>query len=325
MPRHITWELFYSDYIKPGVPAKYQLNGKPRMVFYVTENARKIGLKIYLNNKISIPEMYLKEISLDLKADKQGYYADFSTINSALFEHFYSMMCFISDAVQINQRSIADAVDDAVESLKSLISSEKLLSEEKVVGVWGELLILKKLICLYGINAVYSWKGAEKAIHDFRMNGLELEVKTTRNESRIHMISRLSQLDHSPEFDLFLCSIQVVESATDGVSLNELVGEINKIIGDNEKAKTLLKTLLANEGFKECQANHYVQRYYLRSRPEIVHVTDRVPKIVRSMIDNRYGEEFGSRIDNVNYSLDVTGLGEELTDEVFKRIIGKKL
>jgi len=324
MPRHITWELFSSDYIGPGLPAKFHLDGTPTVIFYVTENAERIGLKVYVDENSHLPDIPLKELTLELKADKDGYYVDFSTINGSLFEHFYSMMNFISDSVQLKNTNIVDAINEAVESLKSLVSNKKLLSEDKIIGLWGELWMLEKLIEENESKAVFLWKGADKAIHDFRMSKVELEVKTTRNEDRVHMISRLSQLEASPEFELFLCSIQVVEGSTDGLTLGEYVEKINEYLINDHTSKDKFEKQLDKEGYKANQARFYTTRYYLRSKPEIIPITDNVPRIIRSMIDDRYGKEISARINNVHYSIDVTGLGIELTDSVVKKLSGKE-
>jgi len=320
MPRHITWEVFLEDYIKPGVPAKYQFKGKPDLSFYVADKAKKIGLNISIDQNTCLPDIPLKELTLELKADNDGYYADFSTVNESLFEHFYSMMCFISDSVQIKNRDFIDSVVDAVEQLKNLISSERLLSEEKIIGMWGELWVLEQFLTEKGSEAVNLWKGADKAIHDFRLAGSELEVKTTRNEERIHMISRLSQLEASPDKKLYLCSIQIVEGTSDGYSLAEFVSKIeNYLKGDKERLSFFDKQL-EKEGYKHSQARFYTTRYYLRSKPEIMIVDEQFPGIYRNLIDASYGKE-SARISNVHYSIDVTGLGFELNKQEILKLL----
>lgn len=320
MPRHTTWEVFLEDYIKPGVPAKYQFKGEPDLSFYVSNKAEKIGLNIRVDQNTCLPDIPLKELTLELKADNDGYYADFSTVNASLFEHFYSMMCFISDSVQIKNHDFIAAVIDAVEQLKNLISSERLLSEEKIIGMWGELWVLEQFLSEKGSEAVYLWKGADKAIHDYRLEGSELEVKTTRNEERIHVISRLSQLEASPNKQLYLCSIQVVEGSTDGYSLSEFVNRIESLIKNDKEAFSYFEKQLDKEGYKYGQARFYTTRYYLRTKPEIIIIDNQFPGIYRNLIDASYGKE-SSRISNVHYSINVTGLGSEFNKKQISKLL----
>lgn len=320
MTRHITWETFTRDYIEPSVPAIYQLPGNPSVSIYVSENAKRIGVKIQVDSNTILPDIPLKELSLELRADKDGLYADLSTSNTVLYEHFYSMMCFISDSVQLDNKNTIDAIYESVERLKYLISSVVLLSNETIIGIWGELWVLEKLIESRGEEAVFLWKGPDKSIHDFRMEGIELEVKTTRNEDRIHIISRLTQLEPSPDFDLLLCSIQVVEGTTDGLSLSAYVEKIKKYLIKDQKASDYFTMQLEKEGYKTSQGKFYITRYYLRSAPELVAVTDELPRLNRGIIDEEYGKQLSSRINNVHYSIDVTGLGVIYSNPEFKEI-----
>ena len=320
MTRHITWETFDRDYIKPSVPATYRLPGNPPVSIYVGKKANKIGVKIQVDSKTELPDVALKELSLKLRADKDNLYADFSTSNTVLYEHFYSMICFISDSIQIENKNTIDAINEAVERLKHLISSVNLLSDETIVGIWGELWVLEKLIDGRGTEGVFLWKGPDKSIHDFRLEGAEIEVKTTRNEDRIHIISRLTQLEPSPDFDLLLCSIQLVEGTTDGLTLTNFVEKIEKYLTEDQKASDYFTKQLEKEGYKPKQGKHYTTRYYLRSTPELIAVTDETPRLNRDMIDEKFGKKLSSRISNVHYSIDVTGLGVEYSDPRFKLI-----
>jgi hypothetical protein len=324
MTRHITWEVFSIDYIEPGVPGKFRLEGIPSVIFYVSDKAQRIGIKIYVDAHTRLPDSLLKELTLELKADENGFYADFCTTNSALFEHFYSMMCFISDIVQLKNINIVDAINQAVQRLKSLISSKQLLSEEKIIGIWGELWMLEWLIKEKGSKAVFYWKGSDKAIHDFRMREIELEVKTTRNEDRVHIISRLSQLEESPNLDLYLCSIQLVEGSTEGLTLGEYVVNINELLRSDSEAISQFEKQLNKEGYELQQSAHYSTRYYLRSIPSIILITDNFPRIIRNTIDVRYGSESSCRISNVHYNIDVTGLGVEINDSDIKKLLDKE-
>lgn len=319
--RHITWEVFSRDYIKPYIPAIYEVPGTPIVRLYVSDKAARIGVKVLLEEQIILPALPLKEISLDLRIEGGDLYADFSTSNVNLYESFYTIMTSIADATQNDKKSPVIAIEEAIERLKNITAIVKLLSEDKIIGIWGELWVLEQLINKEGTNAVYSWKGPEKAIHDFRLVGLELEVKTTRNEERIHIISRLSQLDPSPGFTLFLCSIQIVENYSSGFSLTEYVEKISNLLDSDYDAKRYFEKQLEKEGYLLSNCKFFTKKYYTRTIPKLVEVTENFTKLDRKMIEEKHGEN-ASRINNVNYTLDVSGLGLQNTDPSYIDILG---
>jgi hypothetical protein len=231
------------------------------------------------------------------------------------------MMVFISDSVQLKNIVPLIAIHEAVEMHRQLISNIDLLGDEKVIGIWGELWVLNRLLKKYGSKAVYYWKGPEKIVHDFRLSKIELEVKTTRNEERKHIISRLSQLDKSPGYSLYLCSIQVAVSHADGFSLPECIEEITNKLKKHKDEYEYFKKELNKEGYQVSQAEFYKTKYYLRTKPEIIEILEITPKINRKLISDVFNNGGDSRIDDVHYRLNVTGLGFDDTDERYGEIL----
>jgi hypothetical protein len=319
--RHITWNNFLDSYIKAGVPGFYRLRGSPVVQLYVSESAKSIGLRIYLSEPIEIPSLPFKELLLELKMDEGEYYIDFSTSNSNLFQQFYSMMTFISDSVQLENRSPLSSIIESIGRFRELISNFNLLGDEKVIGIWGELLVLELLLNKHGAKAVFFWKGPDKTVHDFRLEKIELEVKTTRNEERMHIISRLSQLDPSPEYRLYMCSLQVAESNANGLSLPECIEKITNKLKTHKDECNYFDNELKKEGYKATQAEYYTSKYYLRTKPKLIEILESTPKINRKLISDVFDKDGDSRIDDVHYRLDVSGLGFDDTDERYKEIL----
>jgi hypothetical protein len=319
--RHITWDIFQKNYIAPAVPAVYTLPDIPSVRFYVADEARKVGVQIYLESPITIPPVTLKEISIELKYLENKPFVDFSTTNLHLFQPFYSLMISISDLVQLRGVTPLIAIEKSIEELKRITATIPLLAEEKVLGVWGELWVLERLIIKHGIEAVYSWKGPDRSVHDFRHKNVEVEVKTTRNEEREHVISRLSQLEASPRFSLWLCSIQVVSSHDSGKSLPEYVTRIIKLLNNNDKAVEYFENQLEKEGYKLSDADFYTTKYYLRTDPKLIEVDKDFVCLKRELIESRYAD-MASRITDVSYRLNVNGLGIDCCNQKFIELLG---
>lgn len=320
--RHCTWEEFQRDYITPGVGGAYSPHGEPDVQVYASPGGRRIGVLVAVADPATIKSLPLRQASLALKMKGTQYYADFSTTNDALYEQFFGLISQVADSVQLDGELPARAIDLSITKLRSLLAEEKLLNEDTLVGLWGELWVLKRLISGFSESVVQCWKGSEGAVHDFRRGLIELEVKTTRNEDRKHIISKLSQLDSSPDCDLYICSIQVIEGIENGRSVPESVHEIEAILSEHPATNEEFRRKLKQLGYSTEDESFYSKKYYLRSPPLLVPVTKALPKLNRALIESAFGTELASRIEQVSYQLDVSGLGFGEEDSRYVNILG---
>ena len=99
--------------------------------------------------------------------------------------------------VQSKRAKELEAFFDRWNQFFKLISPEGLsLSQQQ--GLLGELLLLEKLLDnrFDHVSILKSWKGYKKNIHDFDIQGMSIEVKTTKSkEPRKVWISNERQLD----------------------------------------------------------------------------------------------------------------------------------
>ncbi|MCW8965106.1 MAG: PD-(D/E)XK motif protein, partial [Candidatus Pacearchaeota archaeon] len=208
--RHITWENFEDSFIKPGDPAVHPVPGNPKVTFFVDDQARRIGLHIFHKEPLSVDPSIHEQIDLHVFMDSHYHVLEVSVSDRDLYEAFYAVMIKVADQVQLHKIAGIDAINNAIADFQRLIQKRGLMSDDKIVGLWGELWFYRSLDKLYGIKVLDSWKGPERAVHDFRFGEYEFEIKTTRKEERRHIISRLSQMEESPDRQLYLVSIQVI-------------------------------------------------------------------------------------------------------------------
>lgn len=96
-------------------------------------------------------------------------------------------------------------------------------SRERMLGVYGELVILEKLAAAVGIaRAVEVWTGPERGLHDFEAGSIAIEVKTSQGSAGAVSIGSLDQLDPSLLRQLALCRVVVVPDDA-GIGLADLV------------------------------------------------------------------------------------------------------
>ncbi|MBI1303542.1 MAG: PD-(D/E)XK motif protein [Phycisphaera sp.] len=115
------------------------------------------------------------------------------------------------------------------------------VSDESVLGLLGELILLEQTLVLHpspGIRhrVLDVWTGYQRASRDFSGNGVSIEVKaTTRNRSR-HHISNLDQVtpgstqSGSGGDALFLVSVGLIPSQTSGRSVASQADRICQLL-----------------------------------------------------------------------------------------------
>lgn len=105
------------------------------------------------------------------------------------------------------------------------------LSENQVIGLLAELLVLEEILGHDPNRDVGVWTGPQAAgsEHDFRRDSVALEVKATqRREGRIVGISSVDQLDPPPGGSLHLVHFRF-EPDPSGLSLPEVVERVRQL------------------------------------------------------------------------------------------------
>ena len=320
--RHITWENFRQSFIEPGVPAAHPISGNPDVRFFVSDDAENIGIRIKHDGPGNAPDLMLEQIDSCIRYLGQEKYLEVSTDKALLFEQFYAVMVNIADLVQLDHLAGIDAAGRAIAQFRSLLEQKSTMSEDRIVGLWGELWVLKRLLGKHGLGVLNTWKGPEKGIHDFRLGEDELEVKTTRNEDRKHIISRLSQLEPSPDMSLFIVSLQVVPTdQSSGDSLLGLVRSITDQFSLEPEKQEVFSSLLGKAGYDSDFSHYYTDRYVLRSSPALIPVNADCPRVTWNMVEHGLGKDLSQRISDVKYRVDLTGLGYEQEHAEFKRVL----
>lgn len=179
--------------------------------------------------------------------------------------------------------SLIHATTEALANYKELLRGGGGLTNEQQKGLYGELIVLRKLIRAVGeIEAIGCWLGPQSEQHDFAFADYDAECKTTLSEKRIHTISSSSQLEKTPGRDLWLISVQITRAGSQsGESLSEL---INSIVGSLHTQRIRFLRHLTDQGWRSVDAASYSQKYMLRSRIENYFVGDDFPAITNQRL-----------------------------------------
>lgn len=151
---------------------------------------------------------------------------------------------------------------------KMFYGSSKLLNENEVLGLVGELLFLKEIsMQQYGTTiGLNGWSGPEPTHKDFSYGDDWFEIKTTNSFKNSVFISSIEQLDSEHDGHLVVYRMEKMSPSFNGVSLNSLVGNIMQSLDlDSDKDIFLEKLKQVGYAYNEVYDN-YVYNYISRDK-----------------------------------------------------------
>ena len=202
--------------------------------------------------------------------------------------------------------SFGHAVLESIAEMEALLASRSRLSEEEEVGLWGELLLLEQLISRGGERlSLEAWLGPANSEHDFSLGEFEVEVKTTRSETRRHRIGSDTQLQSSPGRPLYLVSIQttLAGAADEGRTLPELIDAVRTTLSSTSAR---FEDALRDLRYYDRDADLYQKGFQLRTKPRAYLVDDLFPAVTRERLEAAVPSF--SLVSEVSYRIDVGSL-----------------
>jgi hypothetical protein len=128
--------------------------------------------------------------------------------------------------------------------LSSLLSQESKANKIELIGLYGELLLLRLLYKTYNLNLVGKYQSVDKLLFDFSISEkLKIEVKSTTNDQRIHHI-RLNQVYYE-NIKVFIASI-ILKKDDSGTSLKELIESVISDLSPSLDFIVLINSKLKN-------------------------------------------------------------------------------
>lgn len=159
------------------------------------------------------------------------------------------------------------------------------LSPEAELGLVGELYFIGCLLDS-GVTAaamLRGWVGPDDATQDFLIGDGAIEVKATMSSSGFPVkIGSLEQLDDSVASPLFLAAVRFAREEG-GLSLPEMVAEIERRLEDEQGAVDFLRERLMVAGYSETHASHYTRRFEPKER-RILSVSEGFPRLTTGSV-----------------------------------------
>lgn len=202
-----------------------------------------------ISDAIGIRPLTLRATGKNILAEGEHHFLRIQCAQEHLDDAFSSFLEEIRRGLAQGKRSPFDIVRTTVNSWRALLSLAAVEHDpNKLAGLYGELVMLEKLLQLHGPRALETWKGPDSKPHDFRAERCALEVKTSFNRTtKTVTIHGLTQLDPPPGATLYMALLQVDESP-DGDSVDDLLRRVRAAGVDAELLTTKLKDLGYVEG-----------------------------------------------------------------------------
>lgn len=221
--------------------------------------------------------------------------------------HYEAYVLIVSIVDQLESgASFRHAVSESLSGLKGLLSSRRRMTDEKEAGLIGELLVLNHTITHSGEDmAIQAWLGPLSEEHDFGFPRFDAEVKTTRSESRVHVIGSESQLQPTSDRQLYLVSIQITlaGASADGFALPDLIAVTRSKL---DRTRRTFDAALLGLGWADDDADLYRTRFQVRSVPRAYLVDGNFPAITSAALDQVIPQR--PLVSGVSYRVEVSPL-----------------
>jgi Putative PD-(D/E)XK family member, (DUF4420) len=186
------------------------------------------------------------------------------------------------------------------------------ISRETIVGLVGELEVLRLLAEEDPTKALDSWQGPTMSLHDFVRGGAELEVKTTTSvDGNFIAISNIDQLDPTLVGSLHVVVVHAREDPR-APSLDERVDGLVAL----GMPRSVLLTKVASTGYVYGSGTATGDRFRIRSVRAWM-VGDSFPGLRRGELD----EARLRGVSRLRYELALDSAPKRLSDEEFRHFI----
>lgn len=295
------------EYLRSGAPADLRIGTDPVCYLGIDPQRHELSLRTPATGDdidVSGYKMITTEIFEEI-GEERVWFRIVIAADGVEYEA-YSILRSVADELH-GGADIGSALEIALKSYKGLLTKTPRMSREQEVGLFGELLILNRLIDESGESgALDAWLGPESEEHDFVLRDEDLEVKTTTGDRRTHIIHGAGQLLPTGERPLRLVSVQLTGAgaADDGRSLVDLVMSTRKRLGRGRRA---FDERLASLGWRDEDADSlYPDKFLLRSDPAVYDVDSDFPAIVPEGLSRILARP--ELVTGLSYTIDITDI-----------------
>jgi hypothetical protein len=240
-------------------------------------------------------------------------YADLCCRISSLTLVFERLAEDVLKRLEVDDSTPVSTCRKVLDEWRALLkASGQGVTRETVIGLVGELEVLRLLGTHNPSGALDAWRGPSKSVHDFVRGGAELEVKTTISvDGNFVSISNIDQLDPTPVTSLHLVVVHAREDST----AFGLDGRIDELVRLGVPRDALL-TKVAIAGYMYGSGSVIEDRFQVRSIRAWT-VDDLFPGLRRAEL----GEARLKGIGRIRYELALDSAPRQLSGDEFERFM----
>jgi hypothetical protein len=316
----LTWADLQLVIETAEAPRVMRFDGQPVIHLVFDPSRKELAVRLPRGNS-DVPASPLSLLRISQRLLDSGAIIEISTSTPALFPYFHSFAVAVSDRVQIDGLDSHAALTECLDRWRDLFKEIAKLSPEQQLGLLGELWLLRRLMSHKGHRAALdAWTGPTGQAHDFRFGAVEIEVKATTNEHRVHIISSDTQLTASNGAELYVVSLQYTAAgAGSSDSLGNAIEDTRTILAGHDQSNRFDSIL--NDHFRLTPSDLALYRtpLKLRTAPCLVPVDERFPRI--RLADLADATDI-ARVSDVHYRVNLEGLGDLLGTDRFVDVLG---
>lgn len=291
-------------YFRSGTVTTHHVSDSPEVMITIDGPGQKISVLTPRNGMV-LNTATLRRVTtgVDLRSGEE--WARLTLDARGMYAEAYGLVISVVQAMR-GGATFAAASSAAMTNMKALLAAKPRISEEKQIGLFGELLLYRALLDRFDdeYSVVDWWLGPLAEERDYAFPGFDAEIKTTLSESRTHVIHGAGQLEPSPGRTLWLVSVQITRAGGNpkGIGLPGLITEIRDRL---TATRGRFVSHLTSAGWDDDDAAMYPTTYVLRTTPAAYVVDDDFPAVTPQRL--RATVPHSDLVSDVTYRVDVSG------------------
>lgn len=289
-------------YFGSGLVTRHRVSNAPLTDIVIDGPGQKISVSV-MDTSLDLDTTTLRRVTTGLDQRGGETWQRITFDARGMHTEAYGLVVSIVQAVR-GGATFSAAAGAALTNMKALLAAKPRIPEQRQVGLFGELILVRHLLAEHSERAVMDWwLGPLAEQHDFAFPHFDAEIKTTLGEKRIHVIHGAGQLEPTMGRPLWLVSIQVTRAGGDpsGRRLAQVIGEIREHL---VATRPQFDAALENEGWDDADEAMYPARYVLRNPPAAYLVDDDFPALTPGRL--RAAVPHSEMVSDITYRVDMS-------------------
>jgi hypothetical protein len=188
------------------------------------------------------------------------------------------------------EEQVADSIIRRIQTWDTFFEKGKIeyLSREKLIGLWGELIFLEKVLISHpeiAYQVIKSWQNESGIEKDFRFGNCSFEIKSTiqKKKPRLKISSEL-QLFNESSNPLYLIGIVLSPDSKDKRKISEIISSCRAKLQE-PLAIRIFDLKLFEAGYVAEHENYYSSYKFGPIQFFCFNVTDNFPSLIKGKIN----------------------------------------